>query len=153
MKPEAIEKLREIPLPEPVSYAPQTAGWYILGVLLAAALVWFGVRWYRSWRTNRYRRTALAELAVLEQRGDLGALPALVKRTALCFTPREEIAGLSGDRWLEFLDRTAGDSSFTTGAGRLLPRLAYAPAPLDEGETSALVGAVRRWIRRHDAGI
>ena len=108
MKPEALEQLREIPLPVPVSYAPQTIGWYIVGALLVAGLAWLAVRWHRSWRANRYRRAALAELCAAGARGQPGhALPALVKRTALSFAPREEVAGLSGDRWLEFLDRTA----------------------------------------------
>ena len=153
MNPEALEKLREMPLPQPVSYAPQTIGWYILGALLLAALVWFAVRWLRSWRANRYRREALAELSELESKGQLSALPALVKRTALCFAPREEVGPLSGDRWLAFLDRTGGGTPFTVGPGRLLPRLAYASDSLDDHEEQEFMETVRRWIRRHDARI
>ena len=153
MNPEALAELREISLPEPVSCAPQTAGWYIVGALMVVGLVWLAVRWHHSWRANRYRREALAELSALEREANLAALPALVKRTALSFAPREQVAGLSGNRWLEFLDGTAGDNAFTTGPGRLLPRLAYAADRLDESSSQELLETFRRWIRRHNARI
>ena len=151
MGPDALENLHEIPLPEPVSYAPETIGWYLLAALLGALALWAAARWFRSWRVNRYRRAALKELAAMERAGEFAELPVLLKRTALSFAPREQVAGLSGERWLEFLDRRRGTDTFTRGAGRLLPRLAYGVEPLSAAETRELAGAVRDWIRGHDA--
>ncbi len=83
----SIEQLKELGLPEPVSYAPQTWGWWVLlGFLVLAALL-IGIRRYVQWRRDAYRREGLARLAQLRSRSeDLNALrelPELLKRVAL----------------------------------------------------------------------
>ena len=60
------------------------------------------------------------------QHQSVGRLPRLVKQTALAFRPRTEVAALSGEPWLQFLDASYGEKGFTEGPGRLLPKLAYA---------------------------
>lgn len=87
----SIDQLKEIPLPTPVSYAPQTWGWWVLLAVLLGAVLLVGARRYGQWRRDRYRREALARLAQLQQRSeDLSALrelPELLKRTALSMPP------------------------------------------------------------------
>ena len=156
--------LKELALPEPISYVPQTAGWYVLLVVLAISLAVLLRRWRRQYLANRYRREALYHLDVITSQLDdaaqrpaaLVALPALVKRTAISFTPREDVAQLSGDAWLGFLDSTYRGTAFTTGPGRLLPVLAYRPsaalASVPDRQVSELVELLRQWIRRHRAG-
>jgi hypothetical protein len=83
----SIEQLKELDLPLPVSYAPQTWGWWVLlGVLIVAALL-IGIRRYWQWRRDAYRREGLARLAQLRSRSDdlnaLRELPELLKRVAL----------------------------------------------------------------------
>ncbi|AZZ76568.1 hypothetical protein CCX46_15875 [Pseudomonas sp. RU47] len=83
----SIEQLKELSLPAPVSYAPQTWGWWVLlaGLVLAALLI--GIRRYVQWRRDSYRREGLARLAQLRSRSDdlnaLRELPELLKRVAL----------------------------------------------------------------------
>ncbi|MBV7490090.1 DUF4381 domain-containing protein [Pseudomonas sp. PDM30] len=83
----SIDQLKEMALPAPVSYAPQTWGWWALLALLIVTLVVTGARRYRQWRRDRYRREALVRLEELQQRSnDLNALrelPELLKRVAL----------------------------------------------------------------------
>ncbi|MGO4309834.1 DUF4381 domain-containing protein [Pseudomonas sp. KB_15] len=83
----SIDQLKEMTLPTPVSFAPQTWGWWALLALLIVALLVTGMRRYWQWRRDRYRREALARLAELQQRSnDLNALrelPELLKRVAL----------------------------------------------------------------------
>jgi hypothetical protein len=150
-----LSGLREIALPPPVPYVPQTVGWLIVAALLLVALAWVAWRWRRRWLADRYRRTALGELAVIERGlpAAAAAIPALVKRTALVFAPRATIARLTDAEWLAYLDRTFPPGGFVAGPGRLLPRLAYAPAgDLDRGQLRDLVALVRRWIEGHRAG-
>jgi hypothetical protein len=82
-----IDQLKEMALPEPVSYVPQTWGWWALLALLIIALVVTGARRYWQWRRDRYRREALLRLEELQRRSnDLSALrelPELLKRVAL----------------------------------------------------------------------
>ncbi|MHC8344345.1 DUF4381 domain-containing protein [Pseudomonas sp. RT6P73] len=83
----SIEQLKEIGLPTPVSYAPQTWGWWVLLGVLVTAVLLVGARRYWQWRRDRYRREALVRLAELQSSSDqLGALrelPELLKRVAL----------------------------------------------------------------------
>ena len=83
----SIDQLKEIPLPAPVSYAPQTWGWWVLLGLLVMTASIIAARRYWQWRRDRYRREALLRLAQLQKRSDdlnaLRELPELLKRTAL----------------------------------------------------------------------
>ncbi|SDZ48684.1 DUF4381 domain-containing protein [Pseudomonas sp. NFIX28] len=100
----AIEQLKELELPAPVSYLPQTWGWWLLLGLLAVMLsAWAGHR-YWQWRRDRYRREALLRLAQLQGSGDslaaLRELPELLKRVALSMPEPYSWTGtgLAGDR-------------------------------------------------------
>jgi Ca-activated chloride channel family protein len=83
----------------------------------------------------------------------LAEIPVLVKRTALAAFPRSEVAGLSGEKWLTFLDKTLGGKGFTGDVGRLLPELAYAPGPrisrLPDETIGKLIQLIRQWIHAH----
>jgi hypothetical protein len=83
----SIEQLKEVGLPAPVSYAPQTWGWWVLLGLLVLAAVLVSARKVWQWRRDRYRREALLRLAELQRRSDdlsaLRELPELLKRVAI----------------------------------------------------------------------
>jgi hypothetical protein len=153
-----LSQLQEIPLPAPVAYVPATIGWAVAGVLLLLALGFACWRIIRHRRLNAYRRDALAELARIEANlhnsvePGIASLPALLKRTAIAASSRNTVASLTGDDWLRFLDRTMKDGAFERGAGRYLPRLAYAssvPADLSPDDQQALIALSRQWIRSH----
>jgi len=156
---EQLAKLQEIPLPEPVSYTPQTIGWYILLALALVCIFLLIAKWIRQTRRNRYRKEALYLLTEIEQdKRTLAELPALVKRVSLASNPRKEVAGLNGVPWLEFLDSTWTGKNFSTGPGKILPLISYRPPEWVEKEVSAeerqaLFDLIRTWIRRHRADI
>lgn len=155
-----LNGLHEIEIPEPPSYRPQTSGWLILLVAGLLAIALLSYRYYRQWQANRYRREALERLTAIEnaiasteQRPDaLAQLPVLIKQTALSAFPREEVAQLSGESWLRFLDRSYGGQAFTQGTGRVLLQIAYQPpstlAQISEKTSTDLIALVRQWITR-----
>ncbi len=159
----SLEGLHDVVLPEPVAWTPQTAGWWVLLGITVLLLGWGAMRAARRRRADRYRRRALARLARIEtaladpdtRSGAAVQLPVLVKRAALARWPREQVASLSSEAWLAFLDASLGSRAFTTGPGRLLPRLAYAAPSGGEAisaeELGELVRLIRRWIREHRA--
>lgn len=169
--PEALAWLHDVVAPAPVSYAPQTIGWAVLGAALVVLLAWLGWRAWKRARANRYRKAALAEIdrVAATLRDDpssglaaLGAVNEILKRTALTAWPRPEVASLAGEGWLEFLDATADGQDFRNGPGRVLADQVYAPRgiPAGQDEHQAFFGAVRRWIHHHrrsddtsDAGV
>ncbi|HET6553429.1 MAG TPA: DUF4381 domain-containing protein [Dyella sp.] len=153
----SIADLKEIPLPPPIPYTPQTAGWWVLGgIVLLAVLVYVALRLRRWWR-NRYRRAAQKELSAIEQAAAdpaqrqraLAALPALVKRTVLTWAPRDTVAPLSGEAWLGYLDHTFSGENFTRGPGRHLQTLAYGDGDLAGTDASDLMALLHRWIDDH----
>jgi hypothetical protein len=157
--PASLKSLQELPLPDAVSYTPQTIGWVGLAiVLVVAALLGTWAGWRRH-RAQRYRREALIELTEIEVRlrhteqraAALAAIARLLKRTSLAAAPRARVASLSGDAWLDFLRLTRG--RFDEHSARLLSLASYAPASqlaaVSEHEAAALVKQSRDWIREH----
>ena len=152
LPPQALEGLRDIHLPPPVSWWPPAPGWWLsllLVIVVVAAVVWW-------WRSTRLRRAALRELKRLHaaHAGDPAAfasqLSILLRRCAVVRFPRQEAAGCVGEAWLQFLDRSGGTSDFTVGAGRALMTAPYRPhEPVD---AEALNKAAERWIRRAMGG-
>ena len=155
----SIADLKDIPAPPPVSYAPQTAGWWVVGGLIVLGLLLYAFFRWRKWRRNRYRREAQAELEAIERATNdastrdeaLAALPALVKRTVLSWAPRQEVAPLSGEAWLRYLDRTYARGGFVQGPGRQLDALAYGPGEISGDELHALIALLHHWIDDHVA--
>lgn len=157
----ALEKLADITLPPPVSWMPQTWGWAVLALLVAALAVAALLRWHRHQVANRYRREALVELTRIEQRlGDRAAraeaiagMSELLKRVALAAWPRAAVASLSGAAWIGFLRQHGGEHFFPQPAARLLDDLEYRSnevrAALSENDARLLAASARRWIEGH----
>jgi hypothetical protein len=146
-----MANLTEIGTPDPVGWWPPAPGWYLLAGLLALIVLRLAWRRFRRWQSNAYRRDAVRELRTIAESGASGLsdLPELLKRVALVAYPRSDVAALSGDAWLHFLDRTLDTVEFSQGAGRLLPDLAYTSPALGDREVRALIDLSRTWITRH----
>mgnify|MGYP001829160264 CR=1 FL=1 len=153
-----VTGLREVTVPEPVSMVPQTLGWWLLGGLVLAWLIYFGYRWVCRWQANRYRGVALDQLTEIERLWNQGyvdglmRVPVLLKRTAMHAFGRVGVADLNGPAWLAFLDQTGGSDDFTQGPGRMLIDLAYRKTEtvVDEN-VRAMLSVTRQWITKHKA--
>ena len=160
----ALAALHDIVVPAPVAWWPPAPGWYGVGALVLVLAGWRVWRIYRRWRGNAYRRDALREVVALRaalgqaetRAAALADLAALLRRVAMHATPRVQVATLSGDAWLSFLDAGLGGDAFRHGDGRLLVdgpyRTPSAIARMDAGELDALCALAARWLRaRHPA--
>lgn len=148
----SLQNLQDIVLPAPVPWWPPAPGWYVLAALIVLAISWYGFHAIRRYHRNRYRRAALTTLNELQASGDASAcrdIPELLKRTALAVYPRSEVASISGEDWLSFLEQHAGKSRLDKAAGALLQRAAYQPEPLNEAEVSLLFASAGEWIKHH----
>ncbi|MFA0049306.1 DUF4381 domain-containing protein [Vibrio sp. 10N.261.51.F11] len=63
-----LRELHDVAIPDIVSWAPQTIGWKILGVILLLVAIYLAYRLALRWWNNRYRKEALQELMVLDAR-------------------------------------------------------------------------------------
>lgn len=149
--PGSLDRLHDIAVPPPVSWWPLAPGWWVIVgiglVLLAVGVVAAISRWHR----NRYRREALRELGELSPAAEsLAVVAELVKRVALAAYPRDQVASLTGEPWLAFLDETGGNGAFATGPGRFLEQATFGrPPPLSNEQATELWTAVRHWITHH----
>ncbi len=145
--------LRDLQLPETIGWWPLAPGWWVLIVLFVLGLGYLAWRWFQAWRFNAPRRFALRELAkfeaaYLEHRNPviLGKrLSELLRRGMLAYAPRADVAGLTGDAWLAWLDRGMPLPYFHTEGGKSLLTLPYRDPDGDfsDIDIGALVSAVR----------
>jgi len=132
MDPEQIP-LRDLHLPEAIGWWPLAPGWWVVIALLAVG-VGFLLRLYlRTYARGAARRHALQKLkdltADFEQHHNAvvfsSNLSGLLRRTMLAYAPREEVAGLTGDEWLAWLDRDLDQPRFRNETGRKLLEMPY----------------------------
>ena len=149
--------LRDLHLPEPVGWWPLAPGWWILLAMTMGAVgygLWRALEWRKR---NAPRRYALRELARFEadyrKHRDpvtLGKqLSELLRRGMLAYAPRTEVAGLTGEAWLRWLDRGMPLPYFHTDGGKSLLQLPYR-SPQDDFsdvDIDALLAAVRMRLR------
>ena len=139
----SIEQLKEISLPAPVSYAPQTWGWWVLLALLVITVVLIGARRYWQWRRDRYRREALVRLAELQNSDDrlsaLRELPELLKRVAISMPAANPVgAGLPA----------MGASHSTIMSTKRTPSRA---SPLPQGPAASGKADWQAFLERHSS--
>ena len=156
--------LQDVASPPPVSWRPQTIGWYVLGALVFAGAIWLAWHSWRHWQARRYRREAVEELDALvlalqdppRRPAALRALADLVKRTQLAEQPRRDVAALSGRAWRDVLSASPRRGSLPEEPARLLVQLSSARdqwlSGLPTQDTATLVAAVRQWVLKHHAG-
>ncbi len=145
--------IRDLHLPEAIGWWPLAPGWWIvIGLILLGTFVLIR-RWYRFYSRGAARRHALRRLEAyskdyLEHGNGVvfgTQLSELVRRTMLAYAPRGEVAGLTGEKWLAWLDHDLDRSHFAEGDGRLLIEWPYRDpgSKFDKSDAAALVDAVR----------
>jgi hypothetical protein len=144
--------LRDIHLPEPVSWWPPAPGWWLAVFVSLACLVLLMNFLRRRVRQNRYRRVALKKLASLEDHGSdmarvLEEISAILRRVAIQAYGRERVVPLTGDAWLDFLDKTGRTTAFSSGAARVLGPDLYRPSV--EADIDQVRKIAAGWIREH----
>ena len=120
--------LRGLHLPDSIGWWPLAPGWWIVIALSIAGLLFLARRMVGRRRESAARRHAIRQLekstSAFAEHGDTVRLgkevSEILRRTMLAYAPRSEIAGLTGDAWLEWLDRDLPEPKFSNGPGRRL---------------------------------
>ena len=76
----------------------------------------------------------------------LTEISALLRRVAMSTNKRQDVASLTGEAWLAFLDSSLPDTPFSTGVGRYLIEAPYRPQELSDQKLSKLISLCEYWL-------
>lgn len=152
-KPDALAQLKDIHLPEPIGWWPLAPGWYVLMAILLVIVIGFIYLDHKRRLHARAKNQALKLLAVYkqqyEQENNTQATSAriseLLRRVALVYFPRSEVASIHGDDWIQFLNKTSKGIDFKPVQSMLLE------SPFKRSETLNLKPLFTRseqWIKQ-----
>lgn len=123
-----LQQLKDIHLPPEIHSWPTAPGWIILVLLsscLLIYLIYIGFNHHKRKKTVKFAIEKLKQLKNIandntENMNIAIEISTLIRRTALYYFNRNDIAGLTGNAWLEFLNQSGNTRQFTDGIGRLL---------------------------------
>lgn len=149
-----LAQLQDIHLPEAVGKWPLAPGWYVLIVLCLLVILGGGIYLRSRYLSAGAKRQALHLLALYQLQYQQGAslqhisaqLGELLRRVALVYFPRVEVAGLQGEKWLTFLNHSAKGIDFYSVRRELL-ELPYHPQP-QVNTLDLLFHLVKTWIKQ-----
>jgi len=146
--------LRDIHLPEAVSWWPLAIGWWLLPLLITviAFTVYKVIQRNKHKQKVAYRKMALKELNIIRTQFSneensvelIRSISSLLRRVALSYLPRENIASLTGKLWIEQLNKLSTQNIFTNEVGTLLERAPYQAN--SEFNQKELLNICEQWI-------
>lgn len=152
--PQAIATLRDIHLPPLTSWWPPAPGWWLLAALILLVVAKLASVIIQRRRAAAAKKEGLILLSacrkVYETTGDkaqaASEISEILRRVALVYFPRDQVAGLQGDDWVNFLTRTGRKSDFLTIKDCLLQ------LPYQKNDTNTLVEPLfycaQEWIKQ-----
>jgi len=145
-------QLRDIHLPDSVSWWPPAPGYWLILILILLMIVsvWLFRRWYRQQKLKRVIQNELRRIEQdFQQSNDAlrlsRELSVLLRRVSLACFPNSGCESLVGEHWLSFLDQQLPDSGeFVAGVGQVLVTAPYS-RQIDIDAQGLLV-LCQRWV-------
>jgi len=150
-----LAQLRDIHMPEPVSWWPPAPGWWLLALFIMALIATVVVYWRRYRARNAYRRTARRDLLNLylgwknkhDDKYFIEQTQLILRRAALSGYSRKEIAALSGQDWVNWLNSSLKNSAADVDFSPLGTEL-YTSAPFN-ADIPKLYQTALHWLAKH----
>ncbi|NOX09402.1 MAG: DUF4381 domain-containing protein [Gammaproteobacteria bacterium] len=148
------DPLRDIHLPDAIGWWPPAIGWWLLLAGLLILIIVLRLIYSRRIK-NRWRQSALQEWREIQVLQDdpqrqteiISRISILLRRVAITRFPQQEVAGLTGEAWLQFLDQTMDqEKPFQQGEGRLLITAPYQQTTVTD--THVLLALCQRWLQQ-----
>lgn len=155
-KADALAQLKDIHLPESIGWWPLAPGWYVVMLLALFLMITVGYFAYKRHTNALAKNQALELLNTYKEQYEKdrnaqlasARISELLRRVALVYYPRSEVASLHGDAWVEFLNQTGKGVDFKPVQSMLLD------SPFKTSETvnlKPLITRAQRWIKQRGA--
>lgn len=150
---EQLKDLRDIHLPDPVSFWPLAPGWWALVIIVP--LLYFVIRYIvRRMMMPKYKKLAIKELSNIETNygisndahGTCGEISLLIRKALVAKLGNKEVAGLVTEEWLAYLDKLSHTDCFTNGPGRVLVSAPYSTK--SDVDIEELLSATKKLLGR-----
>ncbi|CEK12095.1 DUF4381 domain-containing protein [Legionella hackeliae] len=150
---QVLNQLHDIQLPQSIGWWPMASGWYFLMIIGLLLLTFMFYRFYRRRQYGRAKKEALDLLADLQKKyqhdGDSQEasmrISELLRRVALVYYPRQDVASLQGQGWIDFLNNTARRVDFNKVTYHLL-EVPYQKST--DADLNPLFSCARTWIKQ-----
>jgi len=149
--------LRDIHLPEPISWWPIASGWWLLLAcsVLLVVIIFFIKKAHKKKQLNREINSEIkiikTQFGNTKNKHELAqSLSVLLRRSSISFYAEKEVAGLTGEQWLRFLDGTTSATSgkFQSETGNALIIAPYLPKTSDfDFDAQALLNLCENWFK------
>lgn len=142
--PTSLNRLHDLSMPPEIPWWPPAPGWYFLLMVLFALLGYFAWKSWRIWQGNAWRREALASL---QSATNATAVAVILRRCGLVVEPRDDVAALSGNAWIDWLS----EHSVVVLEDEVRDQLIYGvygpSGPADHSQFQTLKEFAESWIR------
>lgn len=145
--------LRDMHLPDPISWWPLAAGWWLtFGLILIVLLSLYMILKKRSQITLKKQASKTLEhiASSFNETDDasksLSELSMFLRRVVINQEKIDsKVASLTGENWLSLLDKRLDEPQFSQGIGRILLQGPYQPAVKKE-DVAQLIELCRKWV-------
>jgi len=146
-----LADLRDIHLPDAVSWWPPATGWWLL-VLLVIVIIVISRRIFKYIQNKPLNKLAIVEFRKIElsfqshqDKTQLAQdISVLLRRICLSYKPRKEAASLTGKDWLEFLTNMTEDNYFSEQLGDIIFNAPYQKQ--SQFDSHELISSCKNWI-------
>jgi Domain of unknown function (DUF4381) len=148
--------LKDIHLPETVSWWPPAVGyWIVLSCTVICIMTYLSIKAYR--KRHAIKRSALHEFNLIKKsyasnsnkKQLVTSLSELLRRAAISTYPLSDCAGLTGKQWLSWLDKQLSKSTlnFSDGPGYLLTDFIYSSSQ-QANDIDDLMSLTLQWLKQ-----
>lgn len=149
-----LQNLKDIHMPAGVSMWPLAPGWYAVSLVILVSFIIAIYRLNKWFKYNKPKKQAIKLLKRLRNAPDtqskLTQVALLLKRVGIQYHGAQQVAKLSGRRWIDFLNKTSRKSPlFTAQSTDLLTKSMYENKPkLNANQLSLLIQQSETWIKQ-----
>jgi hypothetical protein len=143
--------IRDIHLPQEISWFPPAMGWWLL-IIFVPILSYFLIALIQKLLQKTAIKEAKNLLKQLQTNENLTPLEkvielsSLLRRVAISLNSKANLGGLTGRAWLDYLDSSLKDAPFKNGVGRCLADAPYQKELPPDVDLAALFDLAKTWL-------